>query len=54
MSDPLAVHSPWAPAPGEYLIAGLVALVVGSWLIHEYFESSGRNKPFLMAMVPGA
>ena len=42
-----------SPAGHEYLVIGVVLLIIGSWLIHCYYEKSGRSRPFIAKALPG-
>jgi len=36
------------------LVLGCVLIIAGSLLLHAYFEASGRNRPWLVKLLPGA
>lgn len=35
------------------ILAGIAAIVVGFWLLHQAFDAQGRNRPFWLHFVPG-
>lgn len=39
--------------PQAKVYAGAAALVLGSWLLYEGFEGSGRRRPFWARFLPG-
>lgn len=41
------------PAGPEYLALGVVAIVLGAFMLHLYFDRSGRSKPFAYKLLPG-
>lgn len=42
-----------SPAGHEFLVLGVALVIVGAFLIHCYYDRSGRAKPFLLRFLPG-
>jgi hypothetical protein len=40
--------------PHQKVAAGAAAICLGSWLLYEGFEGSGRKRPFWARFLPGA
>jgi hypothetical protein len=38
----------------QKVAAGVAAIVLGSWLLHEAYEGAGRKRPWLTKWLPGA
>lgn len=41
-------------SPEQKRLVGALAIIAGSWLLHEGFEGSGRSRPWLIKLLPGA
>lgn len=38
----------------QKIAAGAALIVLGSWLLHEAYEGSGRRRPWAVKLLPGA
>lgn len=41
------------PAGKAYVVLGVAFLVIGAFLIHCYYDRSGRGRPFVTKLLPG-
>jgi hypothetical protein len=41
------------PAGDHFLVLGAILLVAGAFMLHCYFDRSGRDKPFVAKILSG-
>jgi hypothetical protein len=38
----------------QHVLAGATLIAAGSWLLYRTYDASGRRRPFVLKLLPGA